>query len=206
MIASLRGSLAETYAEYIVIDVGGVGYRVFVSQNAMRALPAVGQEVRMFIHTHLREDALLLFGFNSLAEKEAFTLLTSVSGVGPRLALAVLSVHTPENLARAVYNQDLKALTRVSGVGKKTAERILLELRDRLKMPIGPDSEPSEVSAAAPTGSGAAYDAIEALIALGYARTEAEQAIRAALAVVGDKESDTSELVRMALRRMSTTA
>ncbi|HZD38582.1 MAG TPA: Holliday junction branch migration protein RuvA, partial [Actinomycetes bacterium] len=136
MIARLRGRLVETLPDGAVIDVGGVGYRVFLTPKALAALPR-GGEVLVHTVTYVREDALSLYGFLSAEERQAFELLLGASGVGPKLAQAMLAVHSPEELRRAVSTEDLAALTAVPGVGRKGAQRIVLELKDRLGAPTG---------------------------------------------------------------------
>lgn len=204
LIASLRGILAECYGDHVVIDVGGVGYRVFVSLHTLRALPDIGKETMLHIHTHLRDDALLLFGFAAKAEKECFLLLTGVNGVGPRLAMAVLSEYAPDNLAHLILAQDSKSLTRVPGVGKKTAERINLELRDKFKLTTTDSGVESAATQTLPEPS-AARDTVEALVTLGYGRMEAEQAVQQVLKRYPDQTQDTSALLRLALTQLTPT-
>ncbi len=203
MIAFLRGLLHETGEDQAIVDVGGVGYRVFASRVTLRDLPACGREVSLHIHTYVREDAFLLYAFATRTEKDMFLRLVEVTGVGPRLALAVLSVLPPLDLIRVVAAKDLKALTRVPGVGRKTAERLLLELRDKLT--AAPAEEAATVAVAA--AGGAVGDAVAALVALGYSENVAESAVQAVLAPGEDPvaagNSDTSVLLRAALRRIA---
>jgi len=205
MIAYLRGLVWAALEDQVVVDVGGVGYQVFASRTTLRDLPALGSEVALHVHTHVREDAILLYGFATVAEKEVFLQLVEVTGVGPRLALAVLSILPPHELARAVSAQDVKLLTRVPGVGRKTAERLLLELRDKMK------AKTLAAPATAGGGSGqyanssVAADAIAALTALGYNPVAAASAVEAALAADSAAElaTDTGALLRAALRRVT---
>lgn len=197
MIGRLWGRLAEFDGDCVIIDVGGVGYCTHVPQSTLTALPKLGGPVSLVVHTHVREDAILLYGFATQAEKDLFERLISVSGVGPKLALSILSSVSPDRLCRAVMDRDLAVLTGVSGVGKKTAERLLLELKDRLggltsdvEERVSPAGKPSD-------------DALEALLALGYSRAEASHAVERALRSLG-AQPDTQELVRYCLRLLAT--
>lgn len=200
MIASLRGRLAAKGAGECVIEAGGVGYRVHVSTHTAAALPDAGGEA--FLHTHqvVREDALMLFGFAEGEERRLFELLITVSGVGPRVALAVLSGLKPQALARAIRDENLAALVAIPGVGRKTAERLVVELRDKLDV----------LATAAPAGGGPDRgvlprserfdDAVAALVRLGYSATQAQDAVRR---VAEAEEGATLEdLVRRALARL----
>jgi Holliday junction DNA helicase RuvA len=200
VIARLRGVLHDMHADYIILDVGGVGFRLFVSQATLAMLPSVGTEVSLCVFTHVREEALLLYGFATAAEKETFQLLISVSGVGPRLAMAVLSGLSPSDLARVVVTRDLKALTQIPGVGKKTAERLFFELSDKLKVDDLMTQTP--VTSVVLGDSRPAQDAVEALVSLGYSRSEAERAVAQALTrqqPQGDDSANASALLRAAL-------
>jgi Holliday junction DNA helicase RuvA len=190
MIASLRGRLAEVLPDGAVIDVGGVGYRVFLTPKALASLPR-GGEVLIHTVTYVREDALALYGFLSADERHVFEQLLGASGVGPKLALALLSVHAPDALRRAVSAGDADALTLVPGVGRKGAARLILELRG--KFGDGAVELPTD-----PTARPAYAEVREALAGLGYAPTE----IRAALESLPDDAGvlPTEELLRLALR------
>lgn len=184
MIALLRGRLAEKQATRLIVDVHGVGYEVQVPLSTFYHLPDAGGEVTLRIHTHVREDALSLFGFGTALEQQLFERLISISGIGPRLALAVLSGIDPLDLVRAVQAGDVGRLTLIPGVGKKTAERIGLELKDRL---------PAQLQAeAGKTAGGAAgepvlrADLLSALLNLGYHRALAEKAVDAAIRAGGE--------------------
>jgi len=194
VIARLRGQIADRGADEIVVDVGGVGYQLFVSAQTMAALPANGSDVEMLVVTHVREDALQLFGFADATERALFQLLQSVSQIGPRLALAILSgLPTPE-LCDAIRRRDLVRLTSISGVGKKTAERLALELADKLAL------LPVERPATRPDGAaarGVGDQAASALVNLGFRPLEAERAVEAAIAA---GLTSFEEVVREALR------
>lgn len=170
MIAHLRGRLTEKAPARIVVDVNGVGYEVFVPLTTFTALPDVGAEISIDIHTHVREDAILLYGFSTHRERLIFEKLVGVSGIGPRLAVTILSGGSVEGLVEAIKRNDLGRLTAIPGVGKKTAERVVLELKDKLREFI-------EV----PERSAVEIDVSSALENLGYTRAIIEAAVRRAI-------------------------
>jgi Holliday junction DNA helicase RuvA len=172
MIYRLRGTLVEKDTEGVVVDVGGVGYRSSASLSTLRALPSLGDEC--VIHTRLvvREDAMLLFGFAEREERAAFDVLTAVSKVGPKLAISILSSMSPQEVSEAVARGDVIKLSSVPGLGKKTAERLVLELRGKSLAAFGP-----EPVAAGGGGGGPYMEARDALAALGYRLEEAEKAL-----------------------------
>jgi Holliday junction DNA helicase RuvA len=174
MIAQLRGTLAEKNPNRLIVDIGGVGYDVLVPLSTFYALGDPGSQVSLRIHTHVREEALALYGFATALELELFERLISISGVGPKLALSVLSGIEPAELIKAIRLQDVARLTAIPGIGKKTAERIGLELKDRL-----PASLPGSGQAAVDAEPGAQLreDLLSALLNLGYQRAAAEKAI-----------------------------
>jgi Holliday junction DNA helicase RuvA len=175
MIALLRGTLIEKHPNQAILDVGGVGYDVTVPISTFSKLPCAGAEVRLQIHTHVREDALALFGFLTRDEKNLFEKLIGVSGIGPSLAVKVLSGMDAADLQNAIRRNEIEKLVRIPGVGKKTAERMVLELRDKLPAPEGGDQTP-----AAPSLSALDEDVLSGLLNLGCARPAAEAAIRKA--------------------------
>jgi Holliday junction DNA helicase RuvA len=183
MIASLQGLVLEKNLNDAVIDVNGVGYRVFLSLIALARLPDEGQPVRVRIRTVVREDALDLFGFLSRKEEELFTLLTSVSHVGPKLALAVMSGLEVEGLIEALAKGEVGRLTKLHGVGKKTAERLVLELKDKVKL-LGPSAGGAQVAQAARPGARA--DLVSALVNLGYKDAQAQKAADVAAERAGE--------------------
>ncbi len=173
MIAALRGRLAAKVVPRLVIDVHGVGYDVQVPLSTYARTCDIGEEIALHIHTHVREDQIALFGFASLLEQQVFERLLAVSGIGPKVALAVLSGIQPADLVTAVHTNDAARLTVIPGVGRKTAERIVLELRDRLPAAIG---EPGD----APAGAGGIRaDLLSALVNLGYPRPTVEKVVAA---------------------------
>lgn len=177
MIAFLRGRLLEKHPNRVVVDVGGVGYDVQVPVSSFYGLGEAGCDVSLRIHTHVREDQLALFGFGSALELQLFERLISVSGIGPKVALAVLSGIEPPDLVQAVQRSDVARLTAIPGIGKKTAERIVLELKDRLASMTAHAAAPEAASPSSPVRD----DVLSALLNLGYHRPAAEKAIDAAL-------------------------
>ncbi|AGL01238.1 Holliday junction branch migration protein RuvA [Desulfoscipio gibsoniae] len=198
MIAFLRGTVASVEIEAVVLDVHGVGYKVNVTAACAASLSGmVDQEVSLHTHMIVREDDMQLYGFFSTEEINVFLLLLGVNGVGPRAALGVLSHLTPQGLARAVTIEDISALTKVPGVGKKIAQRIVLELKDKFKK-LGiksaeTPSQPDETAVA-----GALDDALAGLLALGYGAGEARDAVQRAMEL--GKSASVSELIKLALR------
>lgn len=193
MIGSLRGRLIVKAPPGLLLEVGGVGYEIEAPMSTFFDLPAAGAEVRLLTHLVVREDAHVLYGFLTEAERQLFRGLLKVSGVGPKLALAILSGTSVEGFAACVANQDAGALTRIPGVGRKTAERLLIEMRDRLKT----DAETVFLAAGATTG--AESEAQSALIALGYKPAEASRMLK--VAATGESDSlSTEEWIRRALQ------
>jgi Holliday junction DNA helicase RuvA len=179
MIAQIRGRLAEKAPNRIIVDVGGVGYDVAVPLSTYYTLGEPGSDVALRVHTHVREDTLALYGFSTPLELQIFERLIGISGIGPKLALAVLSGIDVAELVRAVQGGDVGRLTAIPGIGRKTAERIGLELKD--KLPKGIVDETAAAGAGAPDG-GLRQDLLSALLNLGYHRPLAERAVDAALA------------------------
>jgi Holliday junction DNA helicase RuvA len=175
MIAVLRGVLAEKHPNQAIVDVAGVGYDVTIPISTYASLPDAGSEVRLRIHTHVREDSLALYGFLSQDEKNLFEKLIGVSGIGPSLAIKVLSGLAAAELITAIRKGEVERLVRIPGVGKKTAERMVLELHDKLPAPSGEDR-----AAAAPAIGEIEQDVLSALLNLGCARPAAELAVRKA--------------------------
>jgi len=198
MIARLRGALAESAADHCVLDVGGVGYLVWCSARTLNAIGEVGGDVLLFTELQVREDAMTLYGFGSAGERDAFRLLTSVQGVGGRVALAILSALDEGELSRAIASGDKAMVARANGVGPKLAMRIVNELKDKMGgLGIGPSL--GSVAPAAAKG-GAAQDALSALTNLGYRASEASAAVGAAVEELGESAT-LDALVRLALRK-----
>lgn len=197
MIAFLRGRLLDKQPNRIVVDVQGVGYDVSVPFSTFYTLGENGADVALRIHTHVREDALALFGFATRLEQDLFERLIGISGIGPKLALAVLSGIEPAELMRAIERTDVARLTTIPGVGKKTSERIVLELKDRLPKPA-----PHEVADTTRVASSAMRDdLLSALINLGYHRPLAEKAVDSALQAA--PEGDFEQTLKRALRELA---
>ena len=195
MIAQLRGRLLRKDTQEAVVDVGGVGYSVTIPVSTFYRLGEAGTEVTLLTHTHVREDALALFGFLTAAEQILFERLIAVAGVGPRLAIGILSgIETPD-LVGALRSGDVARLTRIPGVGKKTAERLVVELKDKMSGLEGVDPV-AEAPAAGPQ-----EDLVSALLHLGYSRPEAERGVDKALAQGSDAPFE--ELLRRTLRVLS---
>jgi Holliday junction DNA helicase RuvA len=196
MIGQLRGLLAEKRPNQVLVDVGGVGYLVQVPLSTYAALGELHTEVTLLIHTHVREDALALYGFVSAREKHFFEMLLSASGVGPSLALKILSGMSVEELVPAIRGSDLVRLTKIPGVGRKTAERMVVELKDRLEIVAAEAEKPA---AASPAGVEA--DVISALINLGYDGRAAEGAVGEAKRAAGTANFE--KLLRAALQSLT---
>ena len=197
MIASLRGRLAEHDVESVVVDVAGVGYQVLITSATLGVLPPLGSEVFIHVHSHfVKDEPLRLYGFSDAGERALFEILISVQGVGPRVALAILAGLPPAELVRAVSSGDINRLTQVKGVGRKTAERLSLELRDKISaLPIGNGAgagPATSSSSAAPTGK--LGDVYGALVALGYRPGELEPVLATL-----DEAKSIPELVKQAL-------
>ncbi len=200
MIAFLEGQLTTVLPTQAVINVNGIGYEVFIPLSSYDKLPAAGQPVRILTHLHVREDAHILYGFMTAAERDLFRLLVNnVSGIGPKLALAVLSGMSVNNFKAAVVNSDVTSLSKISGLGKKTAERIVLELKD--KVGVAAAWEAASAGHAPTPEQERANEAVLALIALGYKQVEAHRFVRD----LQEKEPDKSaeELVKLALKQMA---
>ena len=183
MIAHLRGKLLTKHPNQVVVETGGVGYEVNISVPTFSELPANGSEVALHIHMHVREDVMALYGFSRPAEKQLFEKLMTVSGIGAKLALTILSGMAADEMAGAIRNNDLARLTRIPGIGKKTAERMVLELRD--KLPPSPESSASTM----PAMNATEEDVLSALVNLGYQRAAAEKVL-ASVARSGAGKSD----------------
>jgi len=203
VIASIRGTLLERGDGFVVVEAGGVGYQVHVTTGTLVSLPAVGEEVRLHTRHVVREDAQLLFGFAERDDLKLFDLLIAVNGVGPRIAIAVLSGLTPARFAAAVRDENLGAMTSVPGVGRKTAERLVVELRDKLGfLPAVPAGAPSGSEARAKQPrvleKNERYeDAVAALVTLGYTAAQATDAVRRVADDAGDAAAE--DLVKRAL-------
>lgn len=196
MIAHLRGRLLSKTPNQAIVECGGVGYEATISVATFSALPTEGAETSLHIFTHVREDQIALFGFAETREKRLFEKLLTITGIGPKLAITVLSGIAADRLVTAIRSQDHATLTRIPGIGKKTAERVVLELKDKL----------DDLAAAPPTGGvhygAAGEDALSALVNLGYARPAAERALEAAIKKDTGVTNDFEALFRAAMTAM----
>jgi holliday junction DNA helicase RuvA len=185
MIAKIKGKIAYLRDHYAVVDVAGVGYKIFITDFAMGKMAGL-EEVELFTYTHVREDILALYGFLTLDELEMFELLISISGIGPKAGLGILTIADPKTIRTAIVTEDSSILTRVSGVGKKTAERVILELKNKIAELPGDDQGMARADS----------EAIEALVSLGYSGAQAREALK----TVPESVKDVSERVRTALK------
>jgi len=183
MIAHLRGKLLAKHPNQAILETGGVGYDVTISVPTFSDLPDLGSEVALYIHTHVREDIIALYGFLRPSEKLLFEKLITVSGIGPKLAITILSGMAADEMVGAIRGNDVTKLTRIPGIGRKTAERMVLELRDKLP-------EPGKTTPAVPVMSGVEEDVLSALVNLGYQRAAAEKALSAASKNAASKTFD----------------
>jgi len=201
VIAFLEGILSEALPTQIVVNVQGVGYQVLIPVSSFEKLPALGSQVKILTHLSIREDAHVLYGFSSLAERDLFRLLLHhVTGVGPKMALAVLSGMPVELFKAAVVAGDAAAISQISGVGKKTAERIILELKD--KVGVAAEWEAASAKNAPSEADARLHDAVLALISLGYKQVEAHKVIQRVLKL-SDTQPSAEELIKQALKLLS---
>ena len=197
MYYSLKGTLTVLTPGMAVVECGGVGYKCLISDTTLRTLPHPGGEVLVYTHLAVREDAMDMYGFAGQEELEFFKLLITVSGVGPKVALAILSELAPDRLAVAIASGDAKAISRAQGVGSKTAQRVVLDLKDKMGGVSAADEEAVQAAGAA-SASGNAADAVEALVSFGYSRSEASLAVGRL-----DSSLSADQLIRDALKALS---
>lgn len=200
MISYIRGKLAAVEEEKVILDVGGVGYGIFMPGQSMGRLPAIGSEVQLHTYLNIREDAMQLFGFLTRDDLKIFKLVIGVSGIGPKGGLSILSKLTPDDLRFAVLSGDAKAISAAPGIGKKTAEKLIIELKDKLSMEDMIRESVSEEAVIPQSGiTGIQTDAVQALTALGYGSTEA---LRAVKQVAVTEETDVETVLKQALKYM----
>lgn len=198
MIYSVRGKLIYTDTTYAVVECGGVGFKCFVSLNTLRELTSIGTEVNLYTHMSVREDAMDLYGFATLDELQAFKLLISVSGVGPKAAMAILSVLPPDRLSVAVSSGDVKSIQSAQGVGKKTAERVVLELKDKM-LGIGSTETASVVAGIQQASTNEnAREAVEVLVSLGFNQSDCATVVGAM-----DSSMSVDDMIRQGLKKLS---
>lgn len=199
MIAYVKGVLAVVGQDSIIIDKGGIGININVPVSIISTLPSIGSEVKVFTYTYVREDAIALYGFMTMDDLDVFNLLINVNGVGTKTALGILSAITPNELRLAVISADYKTITKAPGIGKKSAERIVLELRDKVKMIIEDDSYIA-VDSGDVAKSDSVNIALEALVSLGFSYGEAAKAVKQ---VDNYEEMDDESLIKAALKHLS---
>ncbi len=197
MIYNLKGKLTVCDVNFIVVECGGVGFKCFTTLNTVKQIGKVGSEVNVFTHLSVREDAMDLYAFATPAELDSFKLLITVSGIGPKAAVSILSELTPDRLALCIASGDAKSITAAQGVGKKTAERVVLELKDKMNGIVS-ESVSSSVNNASSVESSSASEAVAALVALGYSQSDAA-------VVVGslDKSMSVDEMIRHGLKQLA---
>lgn len=201
MYSYIKGILRDMDEESIVVETGGIGYHIYTTGQTFRYLPSVGEEVKVYTYLHVREDAMLLFGFLTKDELKIYKLLLGVSGIGPKGALAILSVMTTDDLRFAVLGDDANAIAKAPGVGTKTAQRLILELKDKLNLEDAFEQKfekPGEL--AEKHAQGTKNEAVQALVALGYSSSEA---LRALNGIEITEETDVEEILKMALKNMA---
>ncbi len=198
MIYNVNGTLTYTEPTFAVVECGGVGFKCFVSMNTLKDLTSIGTRVNLFTYMSVREDAMDLFGFSTQAELQAFKLLITVSGVGPKAAIAILSVLSPDRLSIAVSSGDVKSIQAANGVGKKTAERVVLELKDKM-VGVGSASAASVVEGIqSVAASSNAQEAVEVLVSLGFNQSDAATVVGAM-----DKSLSVDDMIRKGLKQLS---
>ena len=201
MYAYIKGELAEINTDHIVIEAGGIGYQVFISLQTFDYLPSVGENLKIYTYLYLREDAMILYGFLTKDDLELFKLLISVSGIGPKGGLAILSTLEADDLRFAILSGDAKAISKAPGVGGKTAQRVILELKDKLSLEAAFEAKTEHVQKnAAAAGGSVKNDAVMALTALGYSSTES---LKAVSAVEITEDMDVEEVLKAALKHLS---
>lgn len=200
MYAYIKGELAETNPDHIVIEAGGIGYQVFISGQTFEYLPAVGEEIKVYTYLYLREDAMILYGFLTKDDLELFKLLISVSGIGPKGGLAILSALSADDLRFAVLSGDSKAISKAPGVGAKTAQRVILELKDKMSLEDAFEKKSEHVQTLKFPEGQVRNGAVMALTALGYSSAES---LKAVSAVEITEEMDVEAVLKAALKHMS---
>lgn len=198
MLYNIKGILTVSDVNFIVVECGGVGFKCYTTLNTIKSIGTVGSEVNVYTHLAVREDAMDLYGFSTLNELDAFKLLITVSGIGPKAAVAILSELTPDKLALCIASGDAKSITKAQGVGKKTAERVVLELKDKMgNIAIGEGASVVSTASTVLESSNSA-EAVEALVALGYSQSDAA-------VIVGsmDKSMPVDDMIRLALKQLA---
>ena len=198
MIYNVKGTLTYIDAQFVVVECGGVGFKCFTTLNTSKSVGQIGGEVNLYTYLSVREDAMDLFGFSTVTELDAFKMLITVSGVGPKAAISVLSELTPDRLALAIASSDTKAIIKANGIGKKTAERIVLELKDKMANVASGDLSSAVASAGSIVEESASAEAVAALVALGFSQSDAAVAVGQM-----DKSLSADEMIRLGLKQLS---
>lgn len=198
MLYNLKGTLTVSDVNFIVVECGGVGFKCFTTLNTVKQIGKTGDTVNVYTYLAVREDAMDLYGFSSLAELDAFKLLITVSGIGPKAAVSILSELSPDKLAVCIASGDAKAITKAQGVGKKTAERVVLELKDKMGAIAVGDVSDAVSSAASVSANSDSAEAVEALVALGYAQSDVAVVVGAM-----DKSFSVDEMIRLGLKQLA---
>lgn len=198
MLYNLKGTLTVSDVNFIVVECGGVGFKCFTTLNTVKQIGKTGDTVNVYTYLAVREDAMDLYGFSSLAELDAFKLLITVSGIGPKAAVSILSELSPDKLAVCIASGDAKAITKAQGVGKKTAERVVLELKDKMGAIAVGDVSDAVSSAASVSANSDSAEVVEALVALGYAQSDAAVVVGAM-----DKSLSVDEMIRLGLKQLA---
>lgn len=199
MIYNVKGTLTYTDANFAVVECDGVGFKCYVSMTTLKSLTSVGTQVNLFTYLSVKEDAMDLFGFYTRDELDAFKLLITVNGIGPKAAMAILSVLPPDKLSIAISSGDSKAIQNAQGVGKKTAERVILELKDKMAGIGGESTAQAVGNISSVSSSGNASEAVEVLVSLGFNQSDAAQVVGAM-----DKSLSVDEMIRKGLKQLST--
>lgn len=203
MLSFIKGELDNIYEDGIVIENGGIGYDIKVPLSVMNELPSIGEEVKIYTYLYVREDILCLYGFLSRDDLQVFKLLITVNGIGPKGALGILSTISPDDLRFAVLADDAKAIAKAPGIGAKTASKLILELKDKLKLEDAFEQKLSKAATDSSTGTSdmnAKNEAIQALVALGYSNTEALKAVRG-IEITSDMEAE--DILKLSLKKIS---
>ena len=198
MIYNIKGELTYCDVQFVVIECGGIGFKCFTSLTTVKTIGQIGSTVNLYTHLSVKEDAMDLYGFATQEELNSFKLLITVSGIGPKAAVSILSELSPDRLAIAIASSDVKAITRANGVGKKTAERVVLELKDKMVGMSAGDGSSAVSYAASVVEESAAGEAVAALVALGFAQSDAAVAVGQM-----DKSLSADEMIRLGLKQLS---
>lgn len=200
MYAYIKGELTEIHTDHIVLEAGGIGYQIFIPGQTLQSLPPLGEEMKVYTYLYIREDAMILYGFLTRDDLELFRKLISVSGIGPKGGLSILSALDADDLRFAILSGDAKAIAKAPGIGAKTAQRVILELKDKMSLEDAFEKKAEHVKGAASAEPSVKQDAVMALTALGYSSTES---LKAVSAVQITEDMDVEEVLKAALKHLS---